>query len=64
MATSPQTPPDDVTDADWVEQQESIDPFEEFDAAPTVRLQRSTIEADEADLAEQEAVVPLDDEEG
>jgi hypothetical protein len=63
MATSPQTPPDDVTDADWVEQQESTDPFEEFDAAPTVRLQRSTVEADEADLADQEAIVPLDDEE-
>jgi hypothetical protein len=61
MVTSPATPPDDVTDADWAEQRESTDPFEEFDAAPTVRLQRSSVEADEADVAEQEAVVELDD---
>jgi hypothetical protein len=63
MVTSPATPPEGVTDADWVEQQESTDPFEEFDAAPTVRLQRGSVEADEADMAEQDAVVPLDDEE-
>jgi hypothetical protein len=61
MDTSSPTPPDDVTDADWIDQNSSTDPFEEFDAAPTVRLQRSSVEADEADVAEQEAVVELDD---
>jgi hypothetical protein len=63
MVTSPATPPEGVTDADWVEQQESTDPFEEFEATPTVPVRRSVVEADEADLAEQDAVVPLDDEE-
>ena len=42
---------------------ESTDPFEEFEATPTVPVQRTVVEADEADLAEQDAVVPLDDEE-
>lgn len=63
MVTSPGTPPEDVTDADWAEQQESIDPFEELDDAPTVRVRRATVEADEGDLAEQAAVVRLDEEE-
>jgi len=63
MSTSPASPPEGVTDADWVEQHEPTDPFEEFDAAPTVRIQRGSVEADEADLAEQDAIVPLDDEE-
>lgn len=63
MVTSPATPPEGVTDADWIEQHESTDPFEEYDAAPTVRLQRGTVEADEADVAEQDVAVPLDDEE-
>lgn len=62
MVTSPATPPEGVTDADWVEQHEPTDPFEEFDAAPTVRLRRSTVEADEADVAEQAVVVPLTDD--
>lgn len=62
MATSPQTPPDDVTDADWVEQHSTTDPFEEFDATPTVPLRRASVEADDVDVAEQEVVVPLDDE--
>jgi hypothetical protein len=63
MTTSPPTPPDGVTDADWVEQHESTDPFEEFDATPTVPVRRSTVEADEGDLAEQDAAVPLTDDE-
>ena len=63
MVTSPATPPEGVTDADWIEQHESTDPFEEYDAAPTVRLQRGTVEADDADVAEQDVAVPLDDEE-
>lgn len=62
MVTSPATPPDDVTDADWAEQRESVDPFDELDDAPTVRVQRAVVEADEGDLAEQQVVVPLDDE--
>jgi hypothetical protein len=63
MSTSPASPPEGVADADWAEQHESTDPFEEFDEAPTVRFRRGDVEADEADLAEQDAVVPLDDEE-
>jgi hypothetical protein len=62
MDTS-RTPPDDVTDADWADQNSSTDPFEEFDAAPTVPVQRSMTEADPADVAEQAAVVPLIDDE-
>lgn len=64
MVTSPATPPDAVTDADWVEQHESTDPFEEFEASPTVPVRRTVVEADEGDLAEQDVVVPLaeDDE--
>ena len=64
MVTSPATPPDAVTDADWAEQHESTDPFEEFDASPTVPVRRTVVEADEGDLAEQDVVVPLpeDDE--
>lgn len=63
MVTSAATPPDDVTDADWVEQQESADPFEEPDEASSVRAERSSLEVDEGDLAEQEAIVPLGEEE-
>ena len=63
MDMSSPTPPDDVTDADWVDQNSSADPFEEFDASPTVPVQRSTAEADPADVAEQAEVVPLADDE-
>jgi len=62
MDTTSPTPPDDVTDADWVEQHSSTDPFEEFDASPTVPVQRSATEADPVDVAEQAEVVPLTDE--
>jgi hypothetical protein len=61
--TSTPTPPDDVSDADWAEQNTSTDPFEEFDASPTVPVQRSVAEADQADVAEQAEVVPLTDDE-
>jgi hypothetical protein len=63
MVTSPATPPEGVTDADWVEQQESTDPFEEFEATPTVPVRRTVVEADEADLAEQDSVVLLPEDE-
>ncbi|MDN5769581.1 MAG: hypothetical protein L0H24_01635, partial [Microlunatus sp.] len=64
MDTSP-TPPDDVADADWMEQNSPADPADDIDldATPTVRVRRSTVEADEADLADQSAAVPLDDDE-
>ena len=62
MTTTP-TPPDDVSDADWAEQNTSTDPFEEFDASPTVPVQRSVGEADQVDVAEQDEVVPLTDDE-
>jgi hypothetical protein len=61
--TSTPTPPDDVSDADWAEQNTSTDPFEEFDASPTVPVQRSVTEADQVDVAEQDEVVPLTDDE-
>ncbi|GAA3705264.1 hypothetical protein GCM10022204_23410 [Microlunatus aurantiacus] len=63
MDTSSPTPPDDVSDADWAEQHTTTDPFEEFDAAPTVPVQRTTVEADQVDVAEQAEVVPLTDDE-
>ena len=46
-----------------MEQNSSTDPFEEFDASPTVPVQRSTTEADPVDVAEQAEVVPLTDDE-
>ena len=63
MDMSSPTPPDDVTDADWADQNSSTDPFEEFDASPRVPMQRSTAEAAPVDVAEQAEAVPLADEE-
>ncbi|HYI59512.1 MAG TPA: hypothetical protein VEX66_15185 [Microlunatus sp.] len=63
MVTSPETPPDTVTDADWAEQHATTDPFEEFEATPTVPVRRAVVEADEADLAEQDSVVLLPEDE-
>lgn len=63
MVTSPASPPEGVTDADWADQQSPTDPLDELDDVPTVRLHRTTVEADEVDLAEQDAVVPLDGDE-
>lgn len=61
--TSTPNPPDDVSDADWAEQNTTTDPFEEFDAAPTVPVERTVVEADQVDVAEQAEVVPLTDDE-
>lgn len=64
MTTSSPTPPDGVADADWVEQHESTDPDEvDLDDNPTVQIRRAGVEADDADLAEQDTAVPLGDEE-
>lgn len=62
MDTTSPTPPDDVSDADWADQNSSTDPFEEFDATPTVPVHRTTAEADQVDVAEQAEVVPLTDD--
>jgi hypothetical protein len=58
--------PEDVPAADWAEQQEDADPAQEAEGAlpvwgpPNV----DTVEADEADLAEQRVPVFFPDEEG
>jgi hypothetical protein len=63
--SSPDTPPLDVPEADWVEQAVEADPLAE--AADEEPLQPPNIgrglrEVDDADLAEQETVVYVDDE--
>jgi hypothetical protein len=63
--SSPDTPPDDVPEADWAEQTLDADPQAEAEAerqAQPVTVGQSIREADEADLAEQEAVVYGDDD--
>lgn len=62
MTSDTPSPPDDVTDADWVDQFASTDPSEEFDATPTVPVHRSTAEADPVDVAEQDEVVRFADD--
>jgi hypothetical protein len=61
--SSPDTPPLDVPEADWVEQAAEADPLAE---AEEERRQPANIrglrEVDDADLAEQETVVYVDDE--
>ena len=63
--SSPDTPPDDVPEADWAEQTVDADPLAEAEAErqeQPVSVGRSIREADEADLAEQESVVYGDDD--
>ena len=62
MDTPSPTPPDDVSDADRADQNSSTDPFEEFDATPTVPVHRSTAHAAQVDVAEETEEVPLADE--
>jgi hypothetical protein len=63
--SSPDTPPDDVPEADWAEQTVDADPLSEAEAerlAPSVSVGRGIREADEADLVEQETVVYGEDD--
>ena len=63
--STPDTPPDDVPEADWAEQTLDADPLAEDEAdqqAQPVSVGRGIREADEADVAEQETVVYGDDD--
>jgi hypothetical protein len=64
--SSPDTPPLDVPEADWVEQAVEADPLAEAEAEeqppPPANIGRGLREVDDADLAEQETVVYVDDE--
>jgi hypothetical protein len=56
---SPDSPPDDVPEADWSEQELDADPLTEQAGEPGARnpaAQRGLKEVDEADLAEQETL--------
>jgi hypothetical protein len=63
--SSPDTPPDEVPEADWAEQTLDADPLAEGEAEPPaqpVSVGRGIREADEADLVEQETVVYGEDD--
>jgi hypothetical protein len=65
--SSPDTPPTDVPEADWAEQALEADPLAEADAegepGPRPANVASVLrEADDADLAEQETVVYVGDD--
>jgi hypothetical protein len=63
--SSPDTPPEDVPEADWAEQTLDADPLAEAEAerqTKPVSVGRGIREVDEADLAEQETVVYGEDE--
>ncbi|GAA3638958.1 hypothetical protein [Microlunatus ginsengisoli] len=59
------TRPEDVPAADWAEQQEDADPAREAEEAEVAaeRTELGSGEVDEADLAEQQAEVFLDEDE-
>ena len=59
------TPPDDVPEADWAEQTLDVDPVADAVSEPLaqpVTVGRGIREADDADLAEQEALVYDEDD--
>jgi hypothetical protein len=60
-----QTPGDEVPDADWMEQQTEAEPLidDEAPVSPTLLVEPSAVEANEADVLEQATDVGLDDEE-
>ena len=63
--SSPDSPPTEVPEADWAEQSIDADPLAEADGEPGERratLAQGSREADEADLAEQETIAYVDDE--
>jgi hypothetical protein len=62
--SSPDTPHLDVPEADWVEQAAEADPLaeDEEELPQPAYIGRGLREVDDADLAEQETVVYVDDE--
>ena len=62
--TPARSPGDEVPESDWAEQHTIADPLldAEESAAEPAHLARGDIEANEADLAEQEMVAYVDDE--
>jgi hypothetical protein len=62
--SSPDTPPLDVPEADWVEQAAEADPLAEAEEErrQPANIGRGLREVDDADLAEQQTVVYVDDE--
>ena len=62
--TPPESPGDEVPESDWAEQHTIADPFEAEESAAETPAQfgRGTLEANEADLVEQETVAYVDDE--
>lgn len=62
--SSPNTPPTDVPEADWAEQELEADPLAEAEGeeAQPGYSGRGMREVDEADLAEQETVAYVDDD--
>ena len=63
--SSPDTPRDDVPEADWAEQTVDADPLADAETDPLVQpvtVGRGIREADEADVAEQEAFIYGEDD--
>ena len=62
--SSPDTPPTDVPEADWAEQAVEADPLAEAEKElpQLANIGRGLREVDDADLAEQEAVVYGEDD--
>jgi hypothetical protein len=62
--SSPDTPPTDVPEADWAEQALEADPLAEAEAetAQPAYSGRGIREVDDADLAEQETVAYVEDD--
>ena len=62
MTTTPSAPSsDEVPEADWAEQQVAAEP--ELDQAETVGSHPATTEADTADLADQDTIAYVEDDE-
>jgi hypothetical protein len=64
--SSPDTPPIDVPEADWAEQAVEADPLAEAEEElpQPANIGRGLREVDDADLAEQQTVAYIDDEDG
>ena len=65
--SSPDTPPTDVPEADWAEQARAADPLDEAQAEVELGPRPANVasvlrEADDADLAEQDTVAYVDDD--
>ena len=63
--TPAESPGDEVPESDWAEQHTTADPLledEESAEGIPAQLARGTVEANEADLVEQETIAYVDDE--